>query len=295
MKSSNQRFAARPDHVALESCPKMKFSTRLHALAPIITEILDISGGEGVAIGVLDHGTVHHANFGHRNVDADQEPDQDTIFPIASLSKAFTAAAVGILVEEHRLTWNTPLREILSDFGSTEEAVRDYCTIVDLLAHCHGISGPGSIWLQGNNQILLKKDDLVPSFSAAKAKFPFRREFGYSNLGVAMAGHVVEKLSGQSISDFLRDRIFRPLGMNRTSIGLPSAGEKNMAHAYAALENTTRVPIQPPRIEATTFMAPAIGVRSTVRDLLIAYQHLMRAANEQSLARSPDDSDPIFK
>ncbi|PVH81622.1 beta-lactamase/transpeptidase-like protein [Cadophora sp. DSE1049] len=93
-------------------------TARLQALGPVINELMSISGCTGVSIGVSHHNeTIYNAGFGYRHREKKLVPDADTIYHVASLSKSFTAAALGILAHDKKLNLNQPLREILPTFS----------------------------------------------------------------------------------------------------------------------------------------------------------------------------------
>jgi CubicO group peptidase (beta-lactamase class C family) len=89
----------------------------------------------GLSYGVLHHGEItHRANFGFRNLEAKLASTSDTIYEIGSMSKAFTAAAIGILVEYGMLSWNTLVRDILAEFNSIAPNINEKLTVLDLLS-----------------------------------------------------------------------------------------------------------------------------------------------------------------
>lgn len=91
---------------------------RLQALGPVIIRICAISGTPGVSIGVLHHNEViYTAGLGIRDVGLSLPPDENTIYHIASMSKAVTVAAVGILVDEKYLDWVTPICTLVPEFN----------------------------------------------------------------------------------------------------------------------------------------------------------------------------------
>jgi len=108
---------------------------RLQALTPIIKEISRISGTPGLSLDVLHHGKVVYTNnFGYKNVATKEAPDDDTLYYIASTSKAYTAAGIAILVGQRKLEWNTPVPKILPDFAHPDTDVRENASMADF---CH--------------------------------------------------------------------------------------------------------------------------------------------------------------
>ena len=118
-----------------------KVAQRLKALAPTIVEICRVSGTPGVFLGVLHQNEIFHIEkFGYKDVENKIAPSQDTLYFIASLSKAFTVAGIGILVEEQKLKWETPVSSILPEVDHPDRTIREKAGIVDILCHWSGLA-----------------------------------------------------------------------------------------------------------------------------------------------------------
>ena len=105
---------------------------RLKSLGPTIAEICRISGTPGMSLGALHRNEVIDIeNYGYRDVEEKKAPDQDTLYFIASLSKVFTAAGIGILVDEKKLDWDTPVSSILAEFDHLDDTIKKKSGIVD--------------------------------------------------------------------------------------------------------------------------------------------------------------------
>lgn len=253
----------------------------LDALSPTILQLCEISGIPGVSLGVSHHGqVVQQVSYGHRDVQGQIPPDEDTIYTLGSLSKALTAAMVGILVEEKKLEWDTQLRSVFPEFTRDERDPILNLTITDLLSHRSGLPGHDSLWFLSDNRIMMKRSDAIPMFSYMPSVGPFRAGYCYNNFAYEIAGQIVEKLSGMTFANFLRERITEPLGMTRTFSGAP-AGDANAAKAYMTLEDCSPVEIPLPIAHEDSLMGAAGGIRSSVSDLLRLYQAYMEAANHE--------------
>lgn len=195
-------------------------SPRLQGLSSSITEILRVSGTAGASIGVLDGttGEVHLAGLGHRDVDAQLPPDEHTIYHLASLSKSFTAAAIGILVADGKLNFGDRMCDVLSTFHHHDENVATQSTVLDFLSHRTGLATKNAIWQQDGHELLLEKKDTVPTVSYLEVIEPLGEKWIYNNWGYDILSHVVESVSGQHFADFLSDRILEPLGLNKTTM-----------------------------------------------------------------------------
>ena len=161
--------------------------------------------------------------------------DADTIFAIGSTTKAFTSAAVGMLVDEGKLAWDDPVIKYLPDFALYDPWVTQNVTIRDLLCHRLGLERAQRIYYhQGFDQreIIRRMRYLPPAAG-------FRTQFQYANQQFGAAGLIVEAVSGQSWDDFISERIFKVLGMSRSVSGFDRLGNSsNLALPHASLDET---------------------------------------------------------
>lgn len=113
---------------------------RLRILDPTISEILAISGSPGLSIGVLHQGrVVHTAHFGNPDISHASPPNNETIYHIASLTKAITACAIAVLVEEGNLSWDKSIHEILPEFKQRKDEIGHKATLIDVLSNRTGL------------------------------------------------------------------------------------------------------------------------------------------------------------
>lgn len=261
---------------------KAPSSTVFASLSSTISEISRLSGIPGVAIGVIDNGEViHQASYGFCDVKNQIPCDNDTTFVLGSLTKAFTSALLGQLVQEGRLNWTDPLGQILPEFQREPQDLSSHATIGDLLCHHTGLSAYDSLWLGSDNAPLLNHSDAIKILNYVPQQEPFRGSFIYNNFAYEVLGHVIEKISGSSYSSFLDERLLRPLGMKRTYFTSPTEQKENEAKPHVALSDATPVRISPALLGDHVLMGPAGGVRSCVSDLLIFYNALLDAAAEE--------------
>ncbi|KAK2589740.1 hypothetical protein QQS21_012579 [Conoideocrella luteorostrata] len=257
---------------------------RLDRLGPSIERLMKIGGTPGVSIGVLSHGNpTYTVQYGMRDVEGALPVDSNTIFTAASLTKALTAAAMGILIDDGKATWDTLVKDVLPTFHSRDETLQNSATLTDILSHRTGMSWADNLWLGTANNVLISHEDAMPYINNQTLLLPFRAQFSYSNLCYELAGHIVEALSGQSYFDFVQDRIFVPLGMNRTFLKTPPASIDNVTKCYNALDDSSVVPIPCAKIGDDWFGAPTGGLRSSVNDLLKLYKAFLTSFNDQFL------------
>ncbi|MFN3189518.1 MAG: serine hydrolase [Aureliella sp.] len=168
----------------------------------------------GLAVAIVKNDQVLMAEgFGYLEVGGDEPVDGDTLFAIASNTKAFTSAALAILVDEGKLAWDDRVDRYLPWLRLKDPMTRDL-RIRDLLCHRSGLgtfSGDLVWWgtKYSPREVLERAIHLEPAS-------PFRSKYGYSNLMFLAAGLVIEEVSGQAWSEFIAQQILAPLQMSRT-------------------------------------------------------------------------------
>ncbi len=184
----------------------------------------------GVAIAVVRNDSVVFAKgYGVRELGKSDRVTPNSLFAIGSTSKAFTSAALGILVDEGKVRWDDPVAKYLPGFQLYDPYVTRELTIRDLLTHRSGLSRGDLLWHASGydrTEVLRRVRHLKPSWS-------FRSNYGYQNIMFLAAGEVVASVTGKSWDDFVRERFFTPLGMQRTVTStrpLVSLGDVAMPH-----------------------------------------------------------------
>jgi CubicO group peptidase (beta-lactamase class C family) len=193
----------------------------------------------GIAIGVVQGGELVYARgHGVREIGRPDPVDPDTLFQIASLTKAFTAAALGILVDEGKLDWDDPVIDYLPEFRMYDPWVTREFTIRDLLTHRSGLGlGAGDLlfWPQAKST----PEDIMRAMRHLQPETSFRTAYAYDNLLYAIAGELVGAVSGVAWADFVEGRIMQPLGMTQCR-SLPDRveGLPNRATPHAVVDGT---------------------------------------------------------
>jgi CubicO group peptidase (beta-lactamase class C family) len=186
-----------------------------------------------VAISVVKDGRVVFARgYGVRKLGGNARVDADTVFPIASITKAFNATALAMLVDEGRVRWTDPVLKHIPEFQLHDPWMTREVTLIDCLAHRTGLADPDLLSYSGVTRAeLLRRMRFLPQIA------PFRSGSGYSNKGVIVAGEVLERVSGRSWSDFMRKRILEPLDMTASVPDvLELAGVENVATPYVGMD-----------------------------------------------------------
>jgi CubicO group peptidase (beta-lactamase class C family) len=217
----------------------------------------------GLAIAIVKNDQLVLAKgYGVRKVGDAAPVDEKTLFAIGSSSKAFTAAAVAMLVDEGKLKWDDPATKPLTGFQLFDPYVTREITVRDLLCHRSGLDRAEFIWIStpyDRNEILRRVRYVKPSSS-------FRSKFGYQNIMYLAAGQAVASVSGMSWDDFIRERIFTPLGMsssNTTIRALAGGVQDNVATPHAKVEEKV-VTIPWRNIDN---IAPAGSINSSALDM----------------------------
>ena len=166
----------------------------------------------GLAIAIVkDDKVVFIKGYGVREVGKPAPVDENTVFPLSSLTKAFTAAAVGILVDEGKLSWDDPVVKHLPWFQLPDPWVTRRVTLRDMLGHRVG-GDLGNTWMAYATTI--DRREILRRLRYLEAVEPrFRSRSSYRNISFVAVGEVVEAVSGMSWEDFVRMRILEPLGM----------------------------------------------------------------------------------
>lgn len=269
---------------------------RLQALGPVISRICAISGTPGVSIGVLHHNEViHTAGFGYRDVGQKLPSDENTIYHIASMSKAVTAAAVGILVDERYLDWDTPVSTLVPEFDHFNHTIREETNLVDLMSHRTGLATQNAFWWREFGRLAMPRVETMPFVSTLPQVSDFRSKWIYSNWGFAMAAVMIERASGISWGQFLKKKIFDPLHLQRTTT-VRNPEVDNVAEGHMALSDSHCIQNKErPHVSDGQLTCGANGVQSSVSDLLVMYQAFLAANAEQSPSVTAAEHGNPFK
>lgn len=218
----------------------------------------------GIAVAVVKDGKVVQAKgYGVRRLGEANPTDADTLFGIASNTKAFTAVALGILVEEGRIDWDAPVINYLPTFAMWDFWVTRQITVRDLLVHRSGLGlGAGDLlwWppsTYDRKEVMRKIRFIQPATS-------FRNAYAYENVLYIVAGEVIEAVSGQSWEQFVTERILKKVGMTSSNVMHSVAGSGTNSASPHALVNGVVRPVQAFTSDTTN---PAGGINSSANDM----------------------------
>lgn len=234
---------------------------RFAGLDPYVLEAMQKWEVPGLAIAVVKDGEVVLARgFGVCELGSDRPVTKETIFSIASCTKSFTAACLGMLVDDGNLSWDDPVRKHLPAFEVADPYVSEHVTLRDLLSHRTGL-------VRGD--LLFVKGDLTREEILRRARFlgqaaPFRTKVAYNNVMYGVLGEIVARKSGITWEEFVRRRIFEPLDLKSTAITRAQVPIDRLAARLRRYDGTVRLLQKPIRDE---LIAPAGAVHSTVVDM----------------------------
>src|SRR5437764_1047364 len=218
--------------------------------------------GVGVGI-VVGNKLVFVKGYGYRDYEKKLPFTARTLQPIASNSKLFTAVAAGMLVEEGKLTWDKPIKQSVPEIEFYNDQLNNYVTLHDMLSHRTGVTRHDLIWFKSP----FTRKELFERLKYLEPQEPMRETFLYNNLMFAAVGQVIEMKSGKRWEDFVRERIFTPLGMSTTcytiadmlkqpDYGVPFREKRDSFELYKI-----------PYYEDTEGVAPAGAIISNIDEL----------------------------
>lgn len=168
----------------------------------------------GLAIALVkDDKVVFIKGYGVRELGRNEPVDENTVFPIGSTSKAFTSTAVALMVQDKKVSWDDRVIDHLRWFQMYDPWVTREITLRDLLANRSGLSGVSEqLWYATDHS----RDEIVRRLRYVQPESSFRSQYAYRNCMFLTAGQTIPAITGKTWDEFLKERIFRPLGMNRS-------------------------------------------------------------------------------
>ncbi|MDP2957197.1 MAG: serine hydrolase [Longimicrobiales bacterium] len=168
----------------------------------------------GLALAVVRGDSVIYVRgYGVADLATGAPVDENTLFAIASTSKAFTVAALAMLVDDGKVRWDDPVAKYLPEFELKDPWVTGHLTVRDLLTHRVGVAREDNLWLSAP----FSRDEILRRARYLDQVDEFRARYGYNNLMFIAAGEVAGRASGKGWDDFVAERIFQPLGMTRST------------------------------------------------------------------------------
>ena len=224
----------------------------------------------GLALGVIENGeVVYRGTRGETVAGSGEAVDTDTLFKIASNTKAMTAAVLARLVNAGKLRWDDPVVKHLPQFRMHDAWVTREIQVRDLLIHNAGLregAGDLMLWPEPNH---FTRDDILAGLAHLQPQQSFRSGYAYDNLLYVVAGEVAAAAGGASYEELVRREVFAPLGLTRCRVGAfdrEATGNVAQPHTRSDAGNVA-MRLDPPQVPAIT-SAAAGGIRCSLDDML---------------------------
>lgn len=209
----------------------------------VILNVMDKFQVPGVAVAIVQNNqVVFSKGFGVAEQGKSRKITSDTLFGIASNTKAMTVALLAQLVDQHKLTWQTKVIDIIPEFQLSNPYVTNEFTLIDLLSHNSGLglgAGDLMIWPETDLTTL----DIIKGLKYLPQVSSFRSEFAYDNLMYIVAGEIIKRVTGKPWKEVIQSQIFTPLGMTNTKAlysQIPKKN-KNVARAHTIIDGKIHV------------------------------------------------------
>jgi CubicO group peptidase (beta-lactamase class C family) len=256
----------------------------------------------GLAIAIVkDDSVVYAKGFGVREVGKPDRVDPHTIFAIGSNTKAFTSAAVAIMVDRKKMRWDDKVTSYLPSFQLHDPYVTREITIRDVLSHRSGLGRRGDMLWYGS---AYDRDEVLRRIRFLEPNTSFRSQFGYQNIMFLAAGEAMARAAGQSWDDVIVSEIFQPLGMSESSTSTDDLRGKPDVATPHLIDGANVAPIPWRKIDN---VAPAGSINSSVVDMthwirmqldtgayagrkIISAKSLQETHSPQTIIGSPSDT-----
>jgi len=234
---------------------------RLKGLDTFALKVLKDWNAAGVTIAVVEKNKViYTGGFGYRDLDKKLPVTENTQFAIGSCTKAFTASMLGMLEKEDKLDIDKPVRTYLPELKFQNEYTNDHATLRDMMCHRTGLPRHDLSWYAS----WASRNELLERIQYMEPTAELRAKWQYNNFMFMAQGIVIEKITGKSWEENMKERILKPLGMANTNLSTNDM-EKSPDHSLAFATNESSIKAIPYRnIDA---MGPAGSINSCAKDM----------------------------
>jgi CubicO group peptidase (beta-lactamase class C family) len=259
--------------IIIASCTATLFAQKepVKGLDAYIAKALKDWNAPGLALAIVkDDKVVYAKGYGVQKLGESTPVDEHTIFAIGSATKAMTAACLGMLVDEKKLNWDDRVTKYLKSFQLYDPYVTRELMVRDLLTHRSGLERGDLLWYDTP----YSREEVLTRIRFLKPAWGFRARYGYQNIMFLAAGQIIPEVAGKSWDDFIRERLFVPLGMDETTTSTKQLpGKPNVATPHGYIDNKLQII---PWVNIDN-IAPAGSVNSSVSDMA---QWIMMNLNE---------------
>jgi CubicO group peptidase (beta-lactamase class C family) len=296
--------AARPAEMAADDLPigaakdVGMSAERLLQIDEVITRAIDTKQISGAVTLVARHGKIAHFEaHGLMDIEAGRAMEKDTIFPIASMTKPVSGVAILMLVEEGKVRLSDPVSRFIPEFHATQVAIARpsagddepdiymvpadrEITVRDLLTHTSGLVSGGAGSREASRIAPRGSNDTLATYTAALGDAPLDfqpgTDWAYSGLaGIDTVARIVEVASGLTFDEFLRQRIFEPLGMLDTGFNVPPERAARVVTLYGRTPTGLERREVPAWVDTETLFSGGGGLWSTAGDYVKFAQMLV--------------------
>ncbi len=246
---------------------------RIAELGRFVEQGQKVLGVPGVGLGVVQDGKVIFAGgFGVKELGGAEKPDGDTLFMIASNTKAMTTLLLAKIVDEHRITWDTPVTQLLPSFKLGDAATTNSVLVKHLICACTGMPRQDLEWIFDYEK--MTPESTIALLGTMQPTSKFGELFQYSNLMAAAAGytgaHVIhpDMELGAAYDSAMQSYVFDPLGMKATTFAMKRALSSNHAGSHSPDADGKTAKAMTAINDAIIPARPAGGAWSSVNDML---------------------------
>lgn len=244
----------------------------------------------GVAIAVVKGDKVILLKgYGFRDAEKQLPVTPQTLFAIGSITKSFTVTTLGMMMDEGKLDWDQPVRNVFPGFKMFDPVLTEQMTVRDLVTHRSGLPRHDLVWYTSD----FSREDLVRRLQYLEPNKPLRSTFQYNNLMFMTAGYIAGQLNGTSWEDAVRARILGPLGMTGTNFSeLATQNSGDFGQPYRKGSDlkaeVKRIPFDA-QCPDTCALGPAGEINSNVTDMskyVLFHMNHGEAAGQQLLSQN---------
>lgn len=228
-------------------------------LDTLVKAYVNAAGFEGAVLVATKGGVIFEKGYGYRNKATKKLIDTNTIFQIGSITKQFTSAIVLQLLEENRLSLQDSLTKYIPDYPGGNQI-----TIEQLLTHTAGVYNytNDAAFVEHGSTHPISRDSMIARFEYKPLDFSPGKKYSYSNSGYFLLGYIIEKITGQTYFQVVRQRIFQPLHMDHSGFDFTDLNSRDKAIGYISPEGAV-----PAAIIDSSVSFSAGAIYTTVGDL----------------------------
>src|SRR6185437_1685960 len=239
-------------------------TTALQGLDDFVRATLQEWKGRGVALAIIkDNAVLVSQGFGLRDEARNLPVTPQTLFPIASCTKAFTTAALAILADQGKLDWDRAVRAYIPGFRLYDTVASERVTPRDLVTHRTGLPRHDLSWYHNTTAT---RQELFARLAHLEPTRDLRSFWQYQNLMYMAAGYLVEVISGQTWETFVQQHLFRPLEMTATNFDVVQTSKEasDFSHPYREIQDQVK---EIPFYAAQNAVAPAGAIVSNITEM----------------------------